>query len=330
MLDNEKTLSSLKQYNDSLYSLDWYGDVDVDYLLSTDTYKVLKYVKKARQIIKNKKAFVKYKSKFGCSTFAFRNNDNELLLARNFDYPPSPCLVVKTYPTNGYKTVGIADLNTMLFGYKKRVLAKAKNKNNVLLAPYVVMDGINEKGLVISVLQLTDKITKQKTGKRRIVTPLAIRAILEKCSTVEEAIEFLNSHDMTSSLLSNYHFHIIDKTKSVLIEYVNNVIHLYYENDWQYQCLTNFYITEGANNKDTYGTDRYEIILKALKEHKTFTKEEAFEVLDKVNQDYRMPILKIFKLPIVTCWGAIYNPNKLTVSVVTPHNKTPIEFKIKC
>lgn len=329
MLDSKKTLSSLKQYNESLYYLDWYGDVDIDYLLSYDISRVLKYVRKSRKIIKNKRAYIRYKSKFGCSTFSFHNADNEHLLARNFDYPPSPCLVVKTHPSKGFKTIGIADLNVMLFGYKKRVLSKKKNKNNLLLAPYVVMDGMNEKGLVVSVLQLTDKITKQKTGKRKIITPLAIRAILEKCSSVEEAIKFLESHDMTSSILSNYHFQIIDKNTSVLIEYVNNKMILYRENEWPNQCLTNFYITEGANNKDTNGTDRYEIIVKALKKHKTFTNEEAFDVLDKIKQNYRLKIIPLLlKCTITTCWGAIYNTNKLTMSVVTPHNEAPIEFKI--
>lgn len=329
MLDSKKTLSSLKQYNESLYSLDWYGDVDIDYLLSFNIPKALKLIRKARHIIKNKRAYAKFKSKFGCSTFSFRNDDNEHLLARNFDYPPSPCAVIRTFPNNGYKTIGIADLNVMLFGYKKRVLSKTKNKNNLLLAPYVVMDGMNEKGLVVSVLQLTDKITKQKTGKRRINTPIAIRAMLEKCSTIDEAIKFLQSYDMTSSIFSNYHFQIIDKKESVLIEYVDDVIHIYREKDWPNQCLTNFYITEGANNKYTVGTDRYETILKALKEHKTFTNEEAFDVLGKVSQTYYLKLFPLIpKCTITTCWSAIYNTNKLTVKVKTPHNKTPIEFKI--
>ena len=329
MLDKEKTLSSLKQFNESLYSLDWYGDVDVDYLLSYDINTVFKYLKRTRQIIKSKRAYLRFKRKFGCSTFSFHNKDNEHCLARNFDYPPSPCAVIKTHPSKGYKTIGIADLNVMLFGYKKRVLSKKKNKKNIFLAPYVVMDGMNEKGLVVSVLQLTDKITKQKTGKRKIMTSLAIRAILEKCTTVEEAITFLQSHDMTSSILSNYHFQIIDKNSSVLIEYVNNVMHIYREKDWPNQCLTNFYITEGANNKHTNGTDRYEIILKALKEHKTFTDEEAYDVLDKIKQNYRLKIIPaLIRCTITTCWGAIYNTNKLTMSIVTPHNDIPIEFKI--
>lgn len=329
MIDTNKTLSSLKQYNDSLYSLDWYGDVDIDYLLSFDITRVFKFLRKVRQIIKNKKAYVKYNSNFGCSTFSYHNAENDHLLARNFDYPGSPCLVVRTHPTNGFKTIGCADVNFMLYGYKRRVLSKTTKRDNLLMAPYVVMDGMNEKGLVVSVLQLTDKTTKQKTGKRRITTPIAIRAILEKCSDVEEAIKFLQSHDMYSSIGSNYHFQFIDRNTSVLIEYVNNVMHIYREKEWPNQCLTNFYITEGANNKNTDGQDRYEIIVKALNEHKTFTIEEAFDVLDKVKQDYKIFIVpKMLGIRIKTCWGAIYNTNKMTVNISTLSNDDPVEFKL--
>lgn len=329
MLDAKKTLSSLKQHSNSLYSLDWYGDVDVDYLLSFDIARSFKFLRKVRQVIKNKRAFAKFNGNFGCSTFSFINPENEHSLARNFDYRDSPCLVVKTHPKKGYKTIGVADLNFMLFGYKRRNLSKTKSKNNLLMAPYVVMDGMNEKGLVIAVLELTDKTTKQKTGKRKINTALAIRGILEKCSNVEEAITFLKSHDMYSSIGFNYHFQLIDKKRSVLVEYVNNKMHVYYDKDWPNQCLTNFYITDGANNKKTKGKDRYEIIVKALKEHKTFTNEEAFDVLDKVKQYYHFSLVPLVITYMVnTCWSAIYNTNKLTLSVVTPNNKIPEEFTI--
>lgn len=59
-------------------------------------------------------------------------------------------------------------------------------------APYMAMDGINEKGFSIGVLEIKSKATKQNTGKKPIITTVAIRASLDKCETENEAMKLLS------------------------------------------------------------------------------------------------------------------------------------------
>ena len=51
-------------------------------------------------------------------------------------------------------------------------------------APYFPLDGINEKGLAVGVLQLQAEATNQNTEKVDVDTTLAIRILLDKAANV--------------------------------------------------------------------------------------------------------------------------------------------------
>ena len=60
--------------------------------------------------------------------------------------------------------------------------------------PYLMMDGINEDGFAISVLKLDGKPTlQQDPGKKKIFTTVAMRMLLDRASTVDQAISMLKA-----------------------------------------------------------------------------------------------------------------------------------------
>lgn len=69
-----------------------------------------------------------------------------------------------------------------------------KQKLITLAAPYAPLDGINEKGFAVTVLKIADEPTSQDTGKTNITTT-AIRLMLDKADTVDEAIDLLQQYD---------------------------------------------------------------------------------------------------------------------------------------
>ena len=92
-----------------------------------------------------------------------------------------------------------------------------------LAAPYAPLDGVNEKGLAVGVLQIKTTPTNQQTDKVDITTTSAIRLLLDRAATVEEAIELLSQYDMHASANSCYHFHIADANGgSVIVEYIDD------------------------------------------------------------------------------------------------------------
>ena len=88
--------------------------------------------------------------------------------------------------------------------------ASMAKKLATLTAPFICLDGMNEKGVSIAVLTLDSDPTYQQTGKPMIATTLAIRLVLDRAATTAEAVELLSKYDMFASSGRDYHFYITD------------------------------------------------------------------------------------------------------------------------
>ncbi len=89
--------------------------------------------------------------------------------------------------------------------------------------PYILMDGMNEKGFAVGVLHLDGEATWQDSGKKKIATTVAMRYLLDNAVDVEDAISKLQEFDMRCSDRTNgsYHFFMADASgKSAVIEYI--------------------------------------------------------------------------------------------------------------
>ena len=110
--------------------------------------------------------------------------------------------------------------------------------------PYLLMDGMNEKGLSMSVLKLRGDPALQDTGKNKISTTVALRLVLDRAANVDEALELLDQYDMQSSMPdANFHFLLADASgKAVVLEYLPNGKRMVYDQNY----VTNFYLTENV------------------------------------------------------------------------------------
>lgn len=89
-----------------------------------------------------------------------------------------------------------------------------------MLGPFASLDGINEKGVSIAVLTLDSLPTRQNSGKLKINTSLAIRLVLDRAASTQEAIDLLGSYDMVAMAGRDYHFFINDASgDSRVVEY---------------------------------------------------------------------------------------------------------------
>ena len=79
-----------------------------------------------------------------------------------------------------------------------------------LTAPFICLDGMNEKGVSIAVLTLDSEPVNQSTGKQKIFTTLAIRLVLDRAATTQEAVDLLDSYDMFATSGRDYHFFVVD------------------------------------------------------------------------------------------------------------------------
>ena len=159
----------------------------------------------------------------GCSTLTVKTPEGGVMMARNFDYPYGTALIMHTIPDEGYES--ITTFSTDFFGFGENYKPEGfQNQFMALASLFMALDGINEKGLAIAVLDAGDKVvTKQDTPKPDLTTTSAVQYLLKNAANVKEALELLRGIDMNSDPGSAYHFSMADATgRSVAVEYVDN------------------------------------------------------------------------------------------------------------
>ncbi len=215
---------------------------------------------------------------FGCSTISVESPEGERLFGRNFDWNHCDALIVKSSPQNGYASISTVNID-FIQGIS---FASLPDEAKALIALYAPLDGMNEKGLVVSVNMISDNSNiQQNTEKPDITTTTAIRLLLNKAATVDEAIELLKEYDFHASMNFMVHLAVADADgKSVVVEYINNEMSVV-----ETPIVTNFYLTEGE--KYGVGTQqshtRFELLQERL-DIGAMTMEDVRDALSGVSK----------------------------------------------
>lgn len=288
----------------------------------------------------------------GCSAFACPDKTSgDFLMGRNFDFnhidattgerTMIPVIAVHTAPKGGKKSVSFVD--GLFIGYKSGFYTDGKSDLSMLMAlPYVLLDGINEDGFAICVLKLDGKPTKQEQpGKKKIFTTVAMRMLLDRASTVKEAVEMLKQYNMCmDSDPASYHYLMADATGDfAIVEYTNSDLEQHpdkmevHTGDDAWRYVTNFYVspsmadTDHGFNHSTHGMARYLTLRDRLAQlNYRPTPAEALALLQDVAQGPEHPELSTG----FTQWSEVYNLSRksLTLSILREWNKS-FEFKVK-
>lgn len=283
------SLASIKKVQDNIYTMDY----SVDYYFDD-------FLKVGANSDDDLKKFIMKKlvhglpidfdlPNYGCSSFSFETIDGNKSFARNLDITYSPIVIVNTNPVGSYSSISVVNLSAI--GFSEEHLPNSLFEKLLLLAcPYIPFDGVNEKGVAISVNMTNGKDINQNTDKIDLTTTTLIRLVLDKAKDVDEAIKLIQQYDLNDSTGGPYHFQIADKSgKSVVIEYCNNEIQTINQQE-NFQCLTNHTL----NNIETdYTTqfnqtnERYETIKQTLNDSNgVLSVDNAFSLLKTVNLNW--------------------------------------------
>ena len=244
---------------------------------------------------------------FGCSSIAAENKDGGQIYGRNYDWEDCSIIIIHTKPTGGYESISTSCLEFL--GLKRDWEPAYKFPKDIiaLAAIYVPLDGINEKGLYIADLMAgDDEQTAQNTDKPDATTTVAIRLILDKAATVDEAIELLKGIDMYSVIGAAHHFAIADASgKSVVVEYVNNEMYV-----TESKVLTNHYTTEspkkddGVNPQKENSRERFAKLLDiGEKSAWKMNAEDVKKAVESVSA-------KNYCVDAITAWSIVFEPEK--------------------
>ncbi len=229
---------------------------------------------------------------FGCSVFTLQGTKGNVLMGRNYDFAnDTSALLVRTNPKNGYKSVAFAALDNLLTNQPEK---NSKFKFSGLVAPFVCLDGVNEKGVSVAVLTLDSKPTCQQGPKKMLSTTMAIRLVLDRAASTQEAVDLLSQYNMFATSGRDYHFYVTDATGD------GRVIEFDCDNPERpmivmpTKTVTNFYIMykdqvlpNQRNGNYGHGRERYDAIENILSAHggeEYADKQVAWEALRAASQ----------------------------------------------
>ena len=244
-----------------------------------------------------------------CSAF-FCNSDIKIL-AKNFDW----------YSGEGYLIKNLKGQEKYAYGFRSSNLAKWTSKFGSITFNQIGKEfpygGINEKGLVVEQLWLSNSQYKDNNNKQ--ISELEwIQYQLDNYATINEVID--NIDELTIKPNSTIHFILADITgDSAVIEFINGNVIITSKNE-NFQAVTNSSINESTlyfkKNKTLNTTSRNSLnrycILKDNLKSKAVSVNEAFATLNLVKED-----TEDYK----TYWSIVYDINNLEIHFKSYDNK---------
>ena len=219
-----RTLSTVESVdgNEYLWKMEYKAAYDLDDLVSKDidsNAKLLDYVigRVGKGLpIKIKSSQVADENgemqTMNCTSFQAAQSDGSgFWYGRNYDFYKNPTMVTISRPKKGYASIAVSDMSH--FGYDlEKLPAKFLARVNCLASIYAPVDGINEKGLCTSIMALPKQAAQQESGKHKVGTTVIMRLWLDKCATVQEALDLAASLDICHDAVvgSGYHYMVAD------------------------------------------------------------------------------------------------------------------------
>lgn len=340
-----ETIKGVRKLNDDIYMIDYRNEYYLDDVLEKGVSSIpdlLGFI--GKKLCGGFNPFGSVKTEIGCTTFNCRTPEGNAILARNFDFKDAPCTVIWTHPKNGYASISVTDNNMMIYGRSLRPTDSVR-KYRTLLAPYIPMDGVNEKGLSVAVLELKHPaVNGRDTSKGNITTTCLIRALLDKCADIGEALEMFGKFNMHDSLFCAYHYQIADASgRSVIVEYdwtgEDLKLNVYTPEDFGsehgVQSCANFCVNRNiVNEEKDFGHERAALAFdRAERNGGVLTERQAMDLLKDVRLTYKH---ENYPWRISSLWSALYDctDKKLTLCAAMKYDvmyefsvNAPYEYK---
>ena len=224
-----------KKVADYLYEL-WYSDIDYDY--------AERYFKENEDPV----------NEGGCSAVRKGN-----LFGRNLDwYYDNSSEFLVHIPAIGSRNASIGFAG----GFNKLTKEYVESNSKDLLfkvVPFRMRDGINDKGLVVSMNVVPTDKGKNKSVpsvslEKELCGEMVVRFILDNFATAQEAAEYIRDYVSiyfsigTHQSRFEYHWMVADATDTYLIEVIDNSNVISQINNHPY--MTNFYLSDVTLNDD--------------------------------------------------------------------------------
>ncbi|MBO6100448.1 MAG: linear amide C-N hydrolase, partial [Spirochaetaceae bacterium] len=236
-----------------------------------------------------------------------------MIFGRTYDWNDCAVMIIHTKPDNGYESVSTCCLSHMGLDRNWKPANKFPADAAALGLIYVPMDGMNEKGLYIADLMAGDREqTAQERGNISVTTTDAIRFVLDKAATVDEAIAILENHDMHSVIGAAHHFAVCDNAgRSVVVEWADNQMYVS-----ETKILTNHYTADSPKKDDGLNEQSINSRMRFDKLKETYDNAQgamnAEAIRDALNSVHASQYSTSGEE--LTAWSAVFEPNSKKIT----------------
>lgn len=247
-----------------------------------------------------------------CEGFSFsaKTPEGAYISGRNYDGNDTEIVIVKTHPANGFASTSIVPLKAL--GLDTCADMTLENKICLLTAPYAATDGVNEKGLSVSLMRLNAVCPQKDNDKTDIYPAAALRVLLDKADNVKNAVELLNTLNMHFEEGESWQFLISDKKgNSAVVSYEKGTPTVTEKQSSFHACSGAFLNDTGIGYKKT-GSTHYEMGIKVLKNNMgEISVDQGIDLLDYISS-------KDGKDGLSTQWSVIFELKSASVQLC-PH-----------
>ena len=298
------SMMSIKHVADDLYTMNYQQDYHLDKALDAG-------IKNENELLKFicDDMFFGYQiegnlQKYGCSAFLTPTPDGKYLAGRNFGLGGSDTLCLYTHPQGGYAAVASVSTDMIAVGQGNEYETESLwGRAALLAAPYMGVDGMNEKGLTASLLDVDFGEEHMHTDNPDLTVTMAIRLLLDRAATVGEAVELLRGYDIHTGHGWTQHIFVADANgDAAVIEWHNEKMRV-----TESPVCTNFRMSNKTFEGNYKGAcERFDLLAEALEKQPRNTAEDSMQLLEAVKQEYA-------DLHIFTEWSVVFHLTDFTV-----------------
>ncbi len=164
----------------------------------------------------------------------------------------------------------------------------------LLFAPYVTVDGMNQYGLAVSMMEVPCRPGPRDPSRTTIVSNHAMRLVLDYARDVDEALALLAEYNIDFPQACTHYLFADASGESAVVEYVDGQMTVIRDGA-PWQVATNFLISEEKPEGADSDCWRYNAVYAAL--HAAdgrITQQEAMDIASSASVD-------------ATVWSVVYN-----------------------
>ncbi len=230
-----------------------------------------------------------------CSTVAFRNREGEVLLGRNFDWMHDAFVVLRIHSKKGTSSVAVLDPHYLGLDAKRLAEPSLEERFRLLFLPYLVMDGMNEHGVAIGEMALSDSRAPFDPEKPSVINPLIIRLILDNAQNTEEALDIMRNYNIHFPAVPCHYLIADAKGHSVAVEFIDGRVETI-STDETWQVSTNHRLLGKTEADNDRACDRYK---KAS--------DQVAKLDGRINMAEMLKVMASVSVEDWTMWTSVYN-----------------------